>query len=227
MISNKSQKAKIKDFNEVMKNNISLMNIYSTKESNDIPPVYDVKVNIIENQREADSADVIFLIDLTLYKKHTEAINKGIYALLNDFKRYFLENNHTTVTEFTRIHLIKYSDTFVSSPIKYEFTKQKEMLDDLEKSDDKTKSEEKGEIEALNSLLKVKCNGGSARFLFHFCSGQDECKKEVYQKQEVNVELRDIDFKYELIFFNKNTNEEFYQKAGSILELEINLAEAN
>lgn len=141
----------------------------------------------------------------------------------NDFKKHFLEHNSSLSNDFIKIRLIKYSENCLYNPVEFDFTSQKEIISDLENSDYSKKTEKAGPLSALNSVNELKFRNDTMRFLFHFCLGIDDCKNKDYSTQEVEIELREKDFKYELIFFNEGINKEFYEKVADQLSLDITI----
>lgn len=213
-----------KEFEAAVYNNLNLENIYSKENNNDLPPVYSVKENAYDdNQAQAEIADIVYLVDLDLFKKYKQAVINGFYSLNNDFKKHFLEHNSSLSNDFIKIILVKYTDNCVSSPVEYSFTSQKELINDLENSDLNKKAEKSGPIAALNSINALELRNDSMRFLFHFCLGTDDCKNKDYSTQEIEVELRTKEFKYELIFFNEGINKEFYEKVSDLLAPDITI----
>lgn len=160
---------------------------------------------------------------MDLYKKVSQQINKAIYALLNDFKRYFLDNQSDFSGDFLIINLIQYNNSSVHENTKFSFTDQQKIIEELEKCDSKSNTELGGPIDAINSIVKLDLRDASMRFLFHFCLGSDECPEKEKEDNEVDSEIRNCEVKYELIFFDNKINQKYCDKVSSVINTDINI----
>ncbi len=134
-----------------------------------------------------------------------------------------MEHSTTLSNDFIKIQVVKYSNSFIHGAKEYCFTAQSDIIADLENFDCSKKTEKNGPFEALNCINNLKFRNNSMRFLFHFCLGTDDCSNKEYSSQEVETELREKEFKYELIFFNESINKEFYEKVSDVLNLDITI----
>lgn len=160
---------------------------------------------------------------MDLYKKVSQQINKAIYALLNDFKRYFLDNQSDFSGDFLIINLIQYNNSSVHENTKFSFTDQQKIIEELEKCDSKSNTELGGPIDAINSIVKLDLRDASMRFLFHFCLGSDECPVKEKEDVEVDTEIRNCEVKYELIFFDNKINQKYCDKVSTVINTDINI----
>lgn len=218
-----AQRVKKKPFEECIKKNLSLDGIYS-KDKSEIESVYDVKENLDSQYQNSTGADIAMVIDTTLYKKYTKVIQNSIYALLNDFKKYFMEVD-PTFSNPSRLFLIHYSNTFASISKSFDFTKQNELIEYLDSIKEDTKSQEFGTIAAVNNIDKIDFKEDNARFVFHFCLGSsdEDCKTDLSSATEITEELRNKNLKYEIIFFNDQLNKDFFTKLQEMIEVDVNI----
>lgn len=202
-----------------MHNNLlNLKNLYSQETLTDSHTVYDVKGNL-DNFSDASAADVVFLLDVNVYKKYNTVTKNSIYAIINDFKRYFLLEIPTPQEEFTRLFLILYSSTFVDDVVSFKIDQQNELIETCNNADESKKTELKGEINALNQVLKVDFLEDNAKFVFHFAHSDAKFSED----DEISSDFTSLDFKYELIYFNKIEDDTFQKKVENVLKYDVSV----
>lgn len=177
--------------------------------------MYDVKGNLEKGYEDSKQAEVVFIVDVSQYKKFTKALQNSIYAILNDFKRHYSAVNPGG--EIAKVHLVKYSSSFVSEVEVFEFTKQKELIEILDKANEKESKDLKGAINALNKTNEIEFADSNARFVFQFCAGNSD-----EEEGDINEEIRTKEFKYEIIFFNE-PNQSFYEKVEEFIPVDVNI----
>ncbi len=196
--------------------------LFSTETPKSVESVYSVKDNI---DPLCDSAFIYFLIDIDIYKKEESLVSNGIFALLCDFKNYFLHSVTKRKTEFLKICAIGYDENQVFEPVLYKFDENIKHIKDFIQMDGRetqrkysTLADQFGEICGLNAILKSKVDHSidptEGVFLFHFCNKSS--KKDAIYGFEVNPELRNIELKYDLILISGD-NKKYVSQIEPIL----------
>lgn len=173
---------------------------------------------------DKNAALIIFMIDAKIYEKYDLKTEQTMRNIINDFEVYFTERVNKSKDPI-KLHLLLYSDIFVSDLSEYELNQSKELLKELplkisECTDQKDVSKG-GEILAVNKLSSLDSNSlekEKAIFLFHFCnSPYDSINNE---NVDINEEIRSLDLKYEIIYFNAR-NEPYENKLSDLISFNI------
>lgn len=184
--------------------------------------VYDVQSNLKPEHKELVKSDIVFIQDLAMFSKYTQALKNIISAFLIDFKEYYLRQSTKEDSEFLKIYMIGYNDKYVSEIQEYSYKDTLQMFEDLSNTK-KIDNSKRLEVDAINKLTDIKFRNDASKFVFHFCNENDSTNSNYYNQSEVCIELRDLTFMYELLYFNDISNKEFEKKLEDMgIEADIN-----
>ena len=166
------------------------------KNSFETTPVYDVQANIDSSKNEAL---IIFLIDGDVLKKFRSNVIIIVKAILNDFKRYFV-NKQTLNDDSIMLNLLIYSSTSISSVSKFNFKNQLDLIFNLESTSLVNTNDTIGEVAAINKIIEMGVNDEKSTFIFHFLN-KTSIKDEIYNI-DIDDNIRNFsDAKYEILYF--------------------------
>ena len=187
---------------------------YSSKHSK----IYDFNANITN----PDSLlKTYFLIDTNIYKSKNKYIETVILSIKSSIEDVPVSNDKKS------FFILFYNSCFITIIKEFSMNEVDSMISYIRSFNTESKmrlSEEfKGDIYALNQVIQSLKDENI--FIFHFCYSYSSNEEELYNKQEIDISIRNFNLKYELVYFGFINSKCFEKKLESLIPIVVNTIE--